>query len=198
MRGSDSSLQWLARLSVANLPLIAAGLVAVQALALVAMGHPLICTCGDVRLWHGIVFSAENSQHLADWYTYSHVIHGFGFYLLLWLIAPRLPLGVRLVIAIGLEASWEIIENTPPVMERYRRSALAEGYFGDSVINSLSDTLAAVVGFLLARLLPVWSSVALVIAMELFVAYMIRDNLTLNIIQLIHPTAVISKWQTGG
>jgi hypothetical protein len=198
MHGSGSSLKWSGRLSSGGLVLIAAGFIALQASALVAMGHPLICTCGDVRLWHGIVFSAENSQHLADWYTYSHVIHGFGFYLLLWLIAPRLPLGVRLVIAIGLEASWEIIENTPLVMERYRQAALAEGYFGDSVINSLSDTLAAVVGFLLARLLPVWSSIALVIAMELFVAYMIRDNLTLNIIQLIYPNAVISNWQTGG
>ena len=198
MHGSGSSLKWPARLSPGGLLLIGAGFIALQASALVAMGHPLMCTCGDVKLWHGIVFSAENSQHLTDWYTFSHVIHGFGFYLLLWLIAPRLPLGVRLVIAIGLEAGWEIIENTPLIMERYRRSALAEGYFGDSVINSISDTLAAIFGFLLARLLPVWSSVALVVAMELFVGYMIRDNLTLNIIQLIHPNAVISNWQTGG
>ena len=105
---------------------------------------------------------------------------------------------MRLVIAIGLEVSWEIIENTPLVMERYRQSALAAGYFGDSVINSISDTLAATVGFFLARLLPVWSSITLVIAMELFVGTMIRDNLTLNVIQLIHPTAAVSKWQTGG
>src|SRR5215510_4279175 len=198
MRGSEFSLDWPARVSFGSLFLIATGIIALQASALVAMGHPLICTCGEVKLWHGIVFSAENSQHLTDWYTFSHIIHGFGFYLLLWLIAPRLPFGVRLVIAIGLEASWEIIENTPMVMERYRQSALAEGYFGDSVVNSLSDTLAATTGFLLARLLPVWLSAVLLIAMELFVAAMIRDNLTLNIIQLIHPSAAISKWQTGG
>jgi Protein of unknown function (DUF2585) len=198
MHGSDSSPKWPAQLSSRSLLLIAAGFIVLQASALVAMGHPLICTCGDVKLWYGIVFSAENSQHLTDWYTFSHVIHGFGFYLLLWVITPRLPLGLRLVIAIGLEAAWEIVENTPLVMERYRRSALAEGYFGDSVVNSISDTFAAMFGFLLARLLPVWSSVALVIAMELFVGYMIRDNLTLNIIQLIYPNAVISNWQTGG
>ncbi|MFL5049476.1 MAG: DUF2585 family protein [Xanthobacteraceae bacterium] len=178
--------------------MIGACFIAIQASALVTMGHPLICVCGNVKFWHGMVFSPENSQHLTDWYTYSHVIHGLCFYLLLWLIAPRLPLAVRLVIAIGLEVSWEIIENTPLVMERYRQSALAEGYFGDSVINSISDTLAATVGFFLARLLPVWSSITLVIAMELFVGTMIRDNLTLNVIQLIHPTAAVSKWQTGG
>jgi hypothetical protein len=198
MHGSDSLVDKPARLSFASLFLIGAGFVAVQASALAAMGHPLICACGAVKLWHGIVFSAENSQHLSDWYTFSHVIHGLGFYLLLWLIAPRLPVGARLVIAIGLEAAWEIIENTPLLMERYRQQALAEGYFGDSVINSLSDTLAMTVGFLLARLLPVWSSIALVIALELFVVAIIRDNLTLNIIQLIRPSAVISKWQSGG
>jgi hypothetical protein len=198
MHGSGSSLKWTERASLGTLLFIGAGVIALQASALVAMGHPLICTCGEVKLWHATVFSAENSQHLTDWYTFSHVIHGLGFYLLLWLIAPHLPLGVRLVIAIGLEASWEIIENTPLVMERYRQSALAEGYFGDSVVNSVSDTFAAMIGFLLARLLPVWASIALVIALELFVGIMIRDNLTLNIIQLIHPSPVISKWQTGG
>ncbi|MFL4972004.1 MAG: DUF2585 family protein [Xanthobacteraceae bacterium] len=193
-----SSLKWHWRLSPSTFLLIGACFIAIQGSALVAMGHPLICICGNVKFWHGMVFSPENSQHLTDWYTYSHVIHGLCFYLLLWLIAPRLPLAVRLVIAIGLEVSWEIIENTPLVMQRYRQSALAEGYFGDSVINSISDTLAATVGFFLARLLPVWSSITLVIAMELFVGTMIRDNLTLNVIQLIHPTAAVSKWQTGG
>lgn len=189
---------WTARISLGNYLLIAVGLVAGQALVLLAMGQPAICTCGTVRLWMGNVLSSENSQQLTDWYTYTHVIHGFAFYLLLWLVAPRLPLGLRFTLAIGLEAGWEILENTPFVIERYRQSALARGYFGDSVLNSISDTLAGALGFVLARVLPVWASVVIVVAAELFVAYMIRDNLTLNIIQLIYPNAPLSNWQAGG
>ena len=186
------------RTNCAILLAIAAGFIAVQVAALLAMGHPAICTCGRIDPWHGNPSGPETSQHLTDWYTYTHVVHGFGFYLLLWLIAPRMPFLWRLVIAIGLEAGWEVIENTPFIMDRYRQSALARGYFGDSVINSVVDTLAAVVGFVLARILPVWLSVALVVGLELFAAHMIRDNLILNIIQLIHPSEVISRWQTGG
>ena len=113
------------QLSLARSLLIAAGLVALQALALLVMGHPPICTCGYVKLWHGVVASPENSQHITDWYSFSHVIHGFGFYLILWLVAPRMPIGLRFVIAIGLEVGWEILENTRMVMERYRQTALA-------------------------------------------------------------------------
>ncbi len=178
--------------------LIAAALIVLQVLVLLAMDLPEICRCGYVALWHGNPSGPETSQHLIDWYTYTHVIHGFGFYLLLWLVAPRLSFGPRLAIAIGLEVSWEIIENTPFIMERYRQSALARGYFGDSVINSVADTLAAAFGFVLARRLPVSWILALVAAMELFAAYMIRDNLTLNVIQLIYPSGLISRWQAGG
>ncbi len=189
------ALPWHRRLPLGAGLLIGAGFIAVQAFALLAMGHPLICTCGVVRLWNGTVSSPENSQQIADWYTYTHVLHGFGFYLLLRLLAPRTSLGTRLALAIGLEAGWEIIENTPFVIDRYRQSALALGYFGDSVINSVTDTLAAAVGFALARKLPAWGTVALAIGMELFLAFMIRDNLTLNIIQLIHPSAALARWQ---
>jgi hypothetical protein len=178
--------------------LIAAGFVALQAATLLAIGLPAICTCGYVELWHANPSGSETSQHLTDWYTYTHVIHGFGFYLLLRLLAPRMSFGLLLALAVGLEAGWEIVENTPFVMDRYRQSALARGYFGDSVINSVADTLAAGLGVVLARRLPVWSIVALVVAMELFALYMIRDNLTLNIIQLIYPSDAISKWQAGG
>jgi hypothetical protein len=176
---------------------IAAGFVALQAIALLVMGLPAICTCGFIALWHGNPSGPETSQHLTDWYTYTHAIHGFGFYLLLWLIAPRMPIGLRFALVVGLEAAWEIIENTPFIMDRYRQSALARGYFGDSVVNSVFDTLAAAFGFALARLLPVWSIVAVAIALELFAVAMIRDNLTLNIIQIIHPTEAISRWQSG-
>lgn len=191
-------MKQLARTPSALLLAIAVGFIALQAIALLAMGHPAICTCGRIDLWHGNPSGPETSQHLTDWYTYTHVVHGFGFYLLLWLIAPRMPVLWRFVIAMGLEAGWEVIENTPFIMERYRESALARGYFGDSVVNSVADTLAAAIGFALARVLPVWSSVLLVAAAELFAAYMIRDNLILNIIQLIHPSELISRWQVGG
>jgi hypothetical protein len=177
--------------------LIATAIVALQALVLIAMGQPPICNCGTVKLWHGLVSSAENSQHVADWYTYSHVIHGFAFYFLLWLIAPRMSVGARFLLAIGIEASWEVFENTPFIINRYRQSALALGYTGDSVINSVFDSLAAALGFLLARFLPVWTIVVSAIAMELFAGYMIRDNLVLNILQLLFASKAISAWQAG-
>jgi hypothetical protein len=186
-----------ARTPIAGAFAIVAGMVALQVAVLMTMGHVFVCTCGRVELWHGNPAGPETSQHLIDWYTYTHVIHGFGFYLLLHLIAPRTPFVWRLVIAIGLEAGWEVIENTPFVMDRYRQSALARGYFGDSAINSVVDTLAAALGFLLARMLPVWVSVALVAGAELFAFYMIRDNLVLNIIQLIWAVEAISRWQSG-
>ena len=194
----NPTVKWFEHVSLGHCLLMAAGVVVLQALVLHAMGQPLICTCGTIKLWHGIVSSPENSQQLTDWYSYTHVIHGFGFYLLLWLMVPRASFGLRFALAVGLEASWEIIENTPLVIDRYRHLALAQGYFGDSVINSVGDTLAGAFGFVLARILPVWSTVTLAIAMELFVGFMIHDNLTLNIIQLVHPNGIISHWQAGG
>ncbi len=184
--------------SFSTCALIALGLIVVQASSLRFMGHPSICTCGYIAWWYGNPAGSETSQHLTDWYTFTHITHGFGFYFLLWLIAPRVPLGLRLALAIGLEAAWEIVENTPFIIDRYRQSALARGYFGDSVLNSVSDTLAAVFGFALARVAPWWISVATVIAIEVFLGYAIRDNLALNIIQLVYPNDFISRWQMGG
>jgi hypothetical protein len=178
-------------------PLAIVMIVAFQVLALAALGQPGWCECGYVKLWHGLVLSPENSQHLTDWYTFSHVIHGSVFYLLLWLVAPSMPFGLRLALALGLEAAWEVFENTPFVIDRYRQSALAQGYFGDSVINSVTDTLAAGVGVVLARTLPIWAMLVLVVFLELFVGAMIRDNLILNIVQLIYPNDFVSRWQSG-
>jgi hypothetical protein len=186
-----------ASISYTRCVIAVAAIIALQALILWAMNHPLICTCGRIDLWHGSHAGPETSQHLTDWYTLSHIVHGFGFYLLLWLVAPRLSVGTRLVLAVGVEAGWEVIENTPWLMARYRQGALAAGYFGDSVVNSVADTLAMMVGFILARLLPAWSTVVLALALELVALVSIRDNLALNIIQLVHPTEAISRWQTG-
>lgn len=176
---------------------VAAGLVLAQAAILLAMGQPAVCACGHLALWTGEVSGPENSQQVADWYTPSHVIHGFVFYALARWAAPRAPLPARLVLAVLLEAAWEVVENSPPVIARYRRQALAQGYAGDSVLNSACDTLAMIAGFLLARALPVGATFGLALLLEAWVGWAIRDNLTLNVIQLIHPVEAVSRWQTG-
>ena len=176
----------------------ALALVAAAALIELAMGRVVECRCGYVKLWHGVVKSSENSQHLTDWYTFSHVIHGIGFYFVLWLAGRRAPVRVRFLAAVFLEAAWEVFENTPFVIDRYRTATIALDYYGDSIVNSVSDIAAMMVGFGLARRLPPWASVVLVVALELFVLVMIRDNLTLNILMLLHPIDAIRRWQSGG
>lgn len=187
---------------VSRLWLVAAALVIVAGEALLWFwGRPLICKCGYVKLWHGVVQSSENSQHIADWYTFSHIVHGFLFYGLYWLLrrlsGRAIALGAGFLLAVVIEVSWEVFENSDVVINRYRSATIALDYFGDSVLNSTADVLAMSLGFALARMLPATATIALALAMEVGVGLLIRDNLTLNVIMLIHPFEAIKAWQNG-
>jgi len=171
---------------------------AAAAAILLAMGRDPICTCGTVDLWVGSRDSPKTSQMLADWYSFSHVVHGLIFYAVLWLIARRWPVDRRFAVALAIEAAWEVIENTPMVIDRYRATTAALGYTGDSVINSLSDIAMMILGFYAARRLPVWVSIALLLALELVPLLAIRDNLTLNVWMLLWPDPRVGAWQAGG
>ena len=170
---------------------------------LFAMGRPPICACGTVKLWHGVVQSAENSQHLADWYTFSHIIHGLIFYCGAWLLWTRLrvfdgaPARWALPIAVALEASWELLENSPMIIDRYRSVTASFGYSGDSIVNSMADIGWMALGVWIASRLPWKASVALALGFELLTLIIIRDNLTLNVLMLVHPVEAIKDWQAA-
>lgn len=185
----------LARLSRPR-PLFAfAGIAALAALVLWSIGRPVICTCGNIALWGPV--GPEQSQMIADWYTPSHIVHGFLFYGLLNLAAPRWPVERRFLVALVVEAAWEVLENTPLIIDRYRETTIALGYSGDSILNSVSDIAAMAVGFWAARRLPVWVGVVAVLSLELIALIAIRDNLTLNILMLVAPIGVVDAWQAG-
>lgn len=172
-------------------------LLTLQIFTLHSFGQPPMSETHSLMLWAGDVHSAENSQQLTDWYTFSHIIHGFLFYALLWFLFPRLPVFTRLLLAMGIEIAWEITENTPWLINHYRQQALAQGYVGDSILNSVSDTCAMAFGFLLAWRMPIIATVLLGIGFELWVGFWIHDNLTLNIIGLFWTPDFIANWQTG-
>ena len=179
-------------------------LVALAVAILFAMERPPICTCGEVELWHGVVQSSGNSQHLTDWYSPSHFTHGLIMYFLAWLLWRKWalfggkPARWALPIAVLVEAAWEVMENTPMVIDRYRAVTVSFGYSGDSIVNSTADIGWMIVGFLVAARVPAWVSVAVAIGFELLTLWIIRDNLTLNVIMLFWPVEAIRQWQGMG
>jgi hypothetical protein len=193
-----SRTRWSDRLTTARYLTAALAICAIAALVLLAMGRVPICKCGYVKLWHGVVASSENSQHLTDWYTFTHVIHGFAFYGALWLVARRRPVASRFVAAVLTEAAWEVVENSSFVIDRYRAVTIALDYYGDSVVNSMADIAAMALGFVVAARARVWVIVAVTIAIEVFLAFAIRDNLTLNILMLLYPLESVRQWQMQG
>jgi hypothetical protein len=179
----------------------AIGLIAVivagTAAVLHGMGRVFFCTCGQVRFWAGGVHTPDNSQQLADWYSFSHMVHGMLFFAALWFLARRMPIPWRLAMAVTIECGWEILENSPIIIDRYRAATIAIGYTGDSILNSLSDVAMMALGFLIAAKLPWRWTVALALAMEVATLIIIRDNLTLNVLMLIWPIDAIRLWQAG-
>lgn len=184
--------------------LISLGITVLTIVILLAMGRPPICECGYVSLWHGQINDAGNSQHITDWYTPSHIIHGMIFYALGWWLFVKQGIGGEnaarwgLVLAVFLEAAWEVVENTPFVINRFREATANVGYSGDSVLNSVADIGWMAFGFWLALRLPVKWTIALALIGEIAAAYVVRDNLTLNVIMLLYPVEAIAEWQASG
>lgn len=176
---------------------VALAILAIQILSEHYMGRLWICSCGEIKLFEPSVHSAGNSQHISDWYTPSHIIHGFIFYGLGFLLLRRYPVALRLAFATLIEAGWEILENSPIIIERYRSVTVSYGYEGDSILNSAMDIVAMAVGFFFAARAPVWLTIVIAIGFEIATAIIIRDNLALNIVMLIWPIDAIRQWQSA-
>lgn len=183
-----SSMKWFG---------VAAALLLLQIVILYFMGRIPICECGYVKLFEPGVNTPGNSQHLSDWYTPSHIIHGFLFFGLAWLLFRKQPIAMRLSFAVLIEAAWELLENSPLIIDRYRSATMALGYSGDSILNSAMDTVFMALGFFFAARMPVWVTVIVALVFELFTGWLIRDNLTLNVIMLLWPINAIKEWQNA-
>lgn len=177
--------------------ILAVLVLAVAAAIELAMGRHAICTCGSIDLWVGARDSPKTSQMLVDWYSLSHVVHGLLFYAALWLVLRRWPIQLRFLIALLVETGWEVLENTPFVIDRYRETTAALGYSGDSVLNSVLDVLMMCAGFIAARRLPVWASLLVIVVLEVVPLLVIRDNMTLNVWNLLSPDPAVQAWQSG-
>ncbi len=156
-----------------------------------------ICQCGYVKIWHGVTKSSEQSQHLFDPYTFTHFGHGIALYFVLWLLARKLHVTVKFVIALGLESLWEVIENTSFVIERYRTATISLDYYGDSIVNSLGDIFTMAGGFAFAYYLPVIVTICVLVTIEIALGYFIKDNLTLNVFMLLNPSTHVKEWQSS-
>ena len=179
--------------------LAATGLMMVALMVLYTIGQPLWCEVGDIDPWSANVNSSHNSQHLADPYTLTHLLHGITLYWILWwLLGAGASAGTRFVIAMGVEVGWEIFENTDFIIERYRTATISLDYFGDSVINSGGDIAACALGYFAAMLLPGWLSVATFVTVEAVLLLWIHDSLLMNILMLVAPFEAITSWQAGG
>jgi len=161
-------------------------------------GQPWWCACGGLSPWSGDIWSAHNSQHLFDPYSFSHLQHGLVFHALLHFLAPRVPLGHRLLLAVMLETGWELLENSPIIINRYRAVTISLGYTGDTILNSLGDVLSCTLGFLLAARLPAWASIGIFLGVELGMLAIYRDSLLVNILMLLAPSDAVRDWQRGG
>jgi hypothetical protein len=190
--------------ATAPTPLFSPHALAVVALLLLAIvylrwqGRVWWCECGQLRPISLTVRSQHNSQHLLDPYSLSHMLHGVLFYGMLWPFRRTLSLPTRAAIAAVVEIGWEMLENSPIVIDRYRTATMALGYSGDSVVNSIGDVISFVVGFYIARKLGLWWSIGIFIAVELLMLWLMRDNLTLNVLMLLWPIDAIRHWQGGG
>lgn len=176
---------------------VTAVIILVQVISQYLMGRIWICECGYVKLFEAGVNTPGNSQHLFDWYTPSHIIHGFLFYGLGWLIMRRKPVAARLALSALIEAAWEILENSPIIINRYRSATMAVGYTGDSILNSGMDMVSMLAGFFFAARAPVWLTIVIAILFEIATAIVIRDNLTLNVVMLVWPIEAVKVWQGG-
>jgi len=176
----------------------AVGICVITAAINLSMGRLPFGPDGRVGLWEGDIWSSEQSQRIADPYTFSHMIHGMLFYAFLWLVAPRMPVRYRFLAALFLEASWEVLENSPIIINRYREVTISLGYVGDSVLNSVSDIFFAGLGFIFAWRARLPVVIGVILAMEIGTALWVRDNLTLNVIMLVHPIEAIKEWQSAG
>lgn len=175
--------------------IVVLAILAVQVISEHLMGRIWICACGYVKLFEPGVNTPGNSQHLADWYTPSHIIHGFLFYALASFLFRKASFAQKLSFAMLIEAAWELLENSPIIIDRYRSATMAIGYEGDSILNSAMDTVFMALGFLFAARAPVWLTLVIAIFFEIFTGWLIRDNLTLNVLMLVYPLDAVKAWQ---
>lgn len=175
--------------------LLMLGVIALTVFQLFYQGRGWWCRDDSYTLWSGAVLSRHNSQHLFDPYSFTHILHGVLYFWIATLVFRRMPLVWRLFLAILVECGWEILENSNMVIERYRAVTISLDYFGDSVANSLGDVLSCALGFLIARKIKLWWSLAFFVVVELILLFWIHDSLLLNIIMLIYPIEAVKSWQ---